>query len=461
MEDTLYPFLRLYRHLPNRAQNVIGRTYRLLPKHARFGSFYSEYQSRIQQFAKGTESSLMLEMNFALLRETVNNAVQDVPFYLNFSKLTDFDDLLDYPVVSKKELVANPKAFISSKLAAKGLRSNTGGSAGTPMTFYIHAGRTRPKEQAHFDWFWGQTGFSSDSRLLMLRGAPLNNNALCEYQAIKNCLAVSCYELNSSNVKDVIKAIKQFRPQFLHGYPSAVLNFIKCFEEDEKTIWDVPIKYLFLGSEWLSLDDRQTIETFFHSKVLSWYGHSECAVMGGNCLDSHEYFFYPFYGYTELLDENGKRIQKPGEVGRIVATSFDNFVMPFIRYDTGDLGVLSRLESFDNMPCLVLERIEGRSQDFIYLLDNTRVSLTAFIFGQHFPQFSKIRELQLEQHEAGKLTLRIVKGRGYGPEDERNMKDQLIKSVSGRIKMEFEYVGSIEKTSRGKHRFLIQNILVM
>jgi phenylacetate-CoA ligase len=228
--------------------------------------------------------------------------------------------------------------------------------------------------------------------------------------------------------------------------------------ENNRLAWDIPIKALFVGSEWLSEDDRLSMTSFFNSKVVTWYGHSECAVMGGNSVDSSEFFFYPFYGYAELLDDNGKPVKTPGQVGRIIATSFDNFVMPFIRYDTGDLGVLSHKNTLGNMPCLVLKKIEGRTQDFIYLQDNTRVSLTAFIFGQHLPQFAKIREMQLEQHKAGHLILRIVRGRGYDANDERDILNRLCRSVSGKINIEFSYVNSIEKTHRGKHRFLIQKI---
>lgn len=458
MEDTFYPFLNIYRRFPSWMQTAIGFSYRALPKGFRLGPFYDAYNRRINHFIYLTKSAELSALQLDLLKETVNRAVANVPFYRQFNKMKEFNDIYDYPVISKSDIVGNLDGFMSKELNGSRLKSNTGGSSGTPMTFFLHSGRTRPKEQAHFDWFWGQYGFVQGSRVLMIRGAPLKNNALYEFQAIKNCLAVSCYELNSDNVSEAVQEARRFHPQFIHGYPSAVKNFMNCIDENERLAWDIPIKALFVGSEWLSEDDRLAMETFFNSKVVTWYGHSECAIMGGNSLDSNEFFFYPFYGYAELLDDNGKPVKTPGQVGRIIATSFDNFVMPFIRYDTGDLGVLSHKSTLGNMPCLVLKKIEGRTQDFIYLQDNTRVSLTAFIFGQHLPQFSKIREMQLEQHMAGHLILRIVRGRGYDANDERDILNRLCRSVSEKINIEFNYVNSIEKTYRGKHRFLIQKI---
>jgi len=458
MEDTLYPLLNIYRRLPDWVQTLTGCAYRTLPRSLRFGPFYYEYQRRIKHFISASNPATVLEMQLDLLRETVNNAVESVPFYSKFAMVRTLNDVKNFPVINKSDIVSNPEVFLSTEFSGSKLKSNSGGSSGTPMEFFLHSGRTRPKEQAHFDWFWGNFGFVSGSRMLMIRGAPLKNNALYEYQSIKNCLAISCYELNLSNVGVVLREARRFRPQFIHGYPSAVKNFMCCINENASITWDIPIKTLFLGSEWLSDSDRSSIESFFNSRVITWYGHSECATMGGNGLDSSEFFFYPFYGYVELLDTNGITVKTPGQIGRIVATSFDNFVMPFIRYDTGDLGILSDKSTLSHMPCLVLKKIEGRVQDIIYLSDNTRVSLTAFIFGQHLPQFSKIIEMQLEQNTAGSLILRIVPGRGYETSDEREMLKKLRKSVSGKIEIECEYVEQIKKTHRGKHRFLIQRI---
>jgi phenylacetate-CoA ligase len=292
----------------------------------------------------------------------------------------------------------------------------------------------------------------------MARGAPLKNNKLFESQALGNILSISCYELNNQNVDKVITAIKQFNPQFIHAYPSALRILTNCIKDPGRLGQDVQIKAAFLGSEGLSENDRKWFKRFYNTQVVNWYGHSECVLHGGNYPGSDEFYFYPFYGYTELLDEDNNQITEPGEIGRIVGTSFDNYAMPFIRYDTGDLGVLSsKKESPYGMSCVVMKRIEGRSQDIIYLNDKTRVTLTAFIFGQHLPQFSVIREMQLQQDEFGKLLIRLVTDSNWKSNDSESMKNTLTKSVSDKIKIDIHIVKQIPKTHRGKHRFLIQN----
>jgi phenylacetate-CoA ligase len=457
MEDALYPLLNIYKRLPMSFQNVIGRFYRGLPAMFRYGSFYDLYQKRINLFLNGRPDEISL-LQFRLLSEITTHALTEVPFWRKMPPVKKIEDFQKWPIVTKTDIVTKPESFISETFSEKGLRANTGGGSGEPMAFFIHAGQTRPKEAAHFDWFWGQCGYSSGDRLLMIRGASLKGNALYQHQSIKNCLAVSCYELNQKNIESVLKEIRKFRPKFVHGYPSAVKNFIHCIIENSKAFWNLPLSGVFLGSEGMTDFDRIQIERFFETRVLTWYGHSECAIMGGNSLESNEFHFFPFYGYAELLDEEDKPIDIPGVKGRIVATSFDNYVMPFIRYDTGDYGTLSANKYYHGMPCLVLSKIDGRAQDLIYLVDGTRVSLTAFIFGQHLPEFSRIREMQLVQDAPGKLLLRIVKGTTFSENDTQTMVKRLERSVSGKIEISCRYVSRIEKTHRGKHRFLVQNI---
>ncbi|MDY0040780.1 MAG: hypothetical protein RBS57_10755, partial [Desulforhabdus sp.] len=412
MEDALYPLLKFYKQVPPTIQDAVGFAYRTLPNRFRFGTFYDEYRKRISLFLE-SDPAMVRQLQLGLLLETVNRAISYVPYYASMPRIESFEEFRGFPVVSKSEIIDNASAFVSTEFSSKRLKANTGGSSGTPMEFNIHAGKTRPKERAHFDWFWGQCGYAPGERVLMIRGAPLTGNALYEYQSIKNCLAVSCYELNSSNIEEVLREARRFRPQFIHGYPSAVKNFIQCIAENPAACWDLPLRGIFLGSEGLSAGDRAEIGEFLGAQILAWYGHSECAIMGGNSPHSSELYFFPFYGYAELLNEDGKPIHRPGEIGRLVATSFDNFVMPFIRYDTGDYGELSSTDSFRSLPCFVLSKIEGRGQDIIHLCDGTRVSLTAFIFGQHLPEFSRIREMQLVQDVGGELLLRIVRGKDY------------------------------------------------
>jgi phenylacetate-CoA ligase len=50
---------------------------------------------------------------------------------------------------------------------------------------------------------------------------------------------------------------------------------------------------------------------------------------------------------VEVVDQNGRPCQ-PGEVGEVAITTLHNFVMPLIRYATGDLA--RNLQGLDGRP---------------------------------------------------------------------------------------------------------------
>lgn len=455
MEDFLYRFLNIYERCPVWLQNISGMAYRALPTAIRYGQFYHLYEQRIRKFLTNPEQANALQRE--LLMDQVNRAIKSTPFYKKYSPIKTMEDFRKLPIISKQDILQNAEQFHGQIPENMTLRANTGGSSGTPMTFLIHKNRTRPKEYAHFNWFWHLYGYRPGDRMVMMRGKPLKDNRLFQYRAVKNCLNISCYEISARNIDAVLHEISRFKPAFVHAYPSAVQIFMKCCGNRPRHYLQT-IKALFLGSEFLSSEDRSLIEKFFNAPVCSWYGHSECAVMGGNLPGSNQFAFFPFYGYIELLDDENQPVTVIGQSGRIIATSFDNDAQPFLRYDTGDRGTLGNSYDFQGIKLFTLDEIEGRGQDEIFLEDGRSVTLTAFIFGQHLPAFEKIKELQLEQFQPGKLQINLVPLNDFQPEDISQLISSLEQSVSNNIKINVNVVSHIEKTIRGKHRFLIQHV---
>jgi len=443
IEDILYGLLKTYKGLPYPIKNIIGRVYRIIPAKVKYGKFYFSYLKRID--SNHTPMGFLLKKQMVLCNEK-----------LLFYKSKNYKKISDFPIITKSIIKTNFKEFINSE-NRNIIKSNTGGSSGTPFEFFLEKGISRPKEKAHFDWYWKQFGYTPGDKVLMIRGEALAGNKLYEYQAIENKLAVSCYLINKSNVAEVVEAINKFNPKFIHAYPSALKSFIEAANQN-KTLFQLTIQAIFLGSEGLIDKDKKHIESFFSSKVAHWYGHSERLIHAGNCLYSDEFHIFDFYGFAELVDYNNEVITLPEVKGRIIATGFDNTVMPLVRYDTGD-----EAEYSINKRCKCgfegrsFKKIHGRGQDYIYLIDKAKVSLTAFIFGQHFEEFTVIKELQIEQHNYGKIEIKIVLHKGKSIESLK-FTNKLKNSVKNKLEISLIFVDSISKTSRGKHVFLIQKI---
>ena len=458
MEDFLYKFLGIYFHLPLSVRQVLGKLYQMIPARIKYGSFYFKYRKRLLHFSTLPDIETIKKESEKLLIEQVNYAIRNIPFYSGYPKMVTASDIRNYPIITKKTLLDNFDACLNPNRLIRRIRANTGGSTGTPLEFYLEKNVSRPKEKAHFDWYWGQFGYKPNAKTLMVRGTPLPNYRDYEHRTIDNVLNVSCYNINENNIVAILGVINAFKPSFIHAYPSSLKVIVSLLESYHAQL-PFQIKAMFLGSEHLSTSDRHRFETFFNAPAVNWYGSSERLLHGGNCPCSDEYHFYPAYGFLELLDDKGNAVTCPGEEGRIVATGFDNRVMPFIRYDVGDLGILSETtECSCGFKGVSLKRITGRGQDVIVLSDGTKVSLTALIFGQHLEAFDKIREMQVVQDKVGELEIRIVKNSEFSGKDETNLRKTLAKSVNHKLTIMISYVTEVSKTSRGKNIFFVSRL---
>ena len=150
-----------------------------------------------------------------------------------------------------------------------------------------------------------------------------------------------------------------------------------------------------------------------------------------------------------MLDKDGNQVAI-GETGEVVVTGFIEHGLPFIRYKTGDLAVYGGETEYGETR---LTKLCGRDVDFIYNKQKEKVFLVGFIFGGHIKAFNHIISWQIQQREVGKVDVFIVKGEGYTKQTESDVKS-LFENHGFDISM--NYVDRIEKTQRGKQKFLIQ-----
>ena len=92
-------------------------------------------------------------------------------------------------------------------------------------------------------------------------------------------------------------------------------------------------------SEGLDAIGKSEIEQAFKTKVFSRYSNVENGIIAQQTDKSFDYYFINSASYyVEILEMDLDVPVLKGELGRIVVTDLFNDAMPFIRYDTGDIG---------------------------------------------------------------------------------------------------------------------------
>lgn len=363
------------------------------------------------------------------------------------------------PFLDKKIIKSEENSILM--LAAKKnyiTHMTTGGSTGNPFGFSVYGGH----DSRHQEFLYKIMGYIKGDKILALDGTLVSKNDLdkdifwtkkSEFEIPYGSMSLSSHYLNNKTIESYLKYIEKLNPSIIRGYPS-VFDYLSRYINENQINLKLNIKGIQLTSESFSDQQVKNISKAFGTKVYSQYGHAEASVFGYSIDESLMIYCSPFYGLTEVIDENGIHV-KSGQIGEIVVTGFNNLATPFVRYRTGDLAVYDGEEN----GIVKLVNVYGRTQDVIFSPNMEEVRLTALVFGRHYHAFNNIEKWQIVQNKPGEVIFKIVKSRNFNKEDEDEIKENFI-SI-GNIVAKFEFVESIQNTKRGKSKLLIQNINII
>jgi phenylacetate-CoA ligase len=440
LEDTLYPLLRLYEAAPQPVKTLAGRAYRAIPRSIRQGAAYERFRREAAE-SESWDAETTTRYQIAAIRESLI-AAQRAPFYAkrfaeagvkpeNFESLEQF---AAYPMLTKQDIILHRDEMVSGE-ASQRLAMTTGGSSGVPVSFFLHKGISRPKEQAYLEATWARVGYQPGDRVAVIRGGVTSSRAdgrIASFDATRNWLVLSSYHLTPERLPEYVAELNRFRPQHLHAYPSAALMLMQMSVK-----LDFKLTSLLCGSEKLSVEAQKQLEGHFGAPVMHWYGHSERAVLAAQLPGSSVLHFWPAYGFVEFgePDAEGNR--------EIIATSFHNHVMPLIRYRTGDLW------SPDS-------RVIGRDYEFLIGRTGRRISLTAM--NMHDDIFDGLLAVQFHQHETGMVECHLQPTPAWSRDREAVIRAGLLRKLGDDFELTLRVVDQIEKTSAGKHRWLVTTL---
>ena len=89
----------------------------------------------------------------------------------------------------------------------------------------------------------------------------------------------------------------------------------------------------------------------------------------------------------------------------IIGTSLTNFIMPLVRYDTGDLAIISE-EGQHSSHGRTVDRINGRSSEYVLLPTGSKVGTAAISL--IICKFDCITAMQIRQISSNKILINVI-----------------------------------------------------
>jgi phenylacetate-CoA ligase len=403
---------------------------------ARYGAPFGAILERLAQNERKSRDELLANQQTAV-RHLLRYSLDHVPHYraMNCSP----DNLHDWPILTKAAITTQPGQFLSDEFSPRELlETHTSGTTGSPLIV-----RFTPdchKTEMAFRWrhqAWGGVPFLG--RSAFVAGHPVvpphqQQPPFWRWDRFEKRLLCSSYHLAPQNLPAYIEAFHRYAPDLIRGYPSSLYLLAQVGGYKPKAI--------FTASETLLDFQRTAIERAFGTKVFNWYGNSEMTANIVECPAGNLHYRTD-YGVLELLDD-----------GTMLCTGLNNFGMPFIRYRVGDRAFAKPGDCPCGCAFPLIERIEGRVEDYIRTPDGRLVGRLDHLF----KDVRHVREAQVIQQRLDEIILRIVRADGYDNVDEQTVHREATQRLGTGMTIRFEYVTSIQRTPAGKFRFIVSQL---
>jgi phenylacetate-CoA ligase len=361
------------------------------------------------------------QLQLRRLRVLLTHAYEQCPFYrrrmqqIGFapSDLRQLEDVRALPPLEKQEIQDHAAAMIARNWPQADLiRNQTGGSTGTPITFYLSGDRKCSRAAAtlrHNRWASWEPG----DKAAVIWGAPRDRPADDWRSRLRGLLLRQPLWLDTANVSEqnlaaFQRALWQYRPRVLQAYARSAVLFARYLQANALPAYRP--HSIVTSAEVLEDDERELLENVFACPVFNRYGCREVSVIASEC-EAHSGLHVMAEGlYVEVETPHGPAA--PGERGSILVTDLLNHAMPLIRYRIGDLGAWAAGACRCGRGLPRLQHVAGRVTDFLVGSDGRLVSgvyLATYVVAQR----ASLGQVQILQHKAGEVTYRLKPASGF------------------------------------------------
>lgn len=426
-------------------------------------SFYPTYKKLVKNQWK-PYSELKHDQEKKLM-QMIGLAYENVPYYHNLFKglgirpgdIRTVEDLEKLPILTKDIIKNNWEDFKPVNLSSiKYYNNATGGSTGTPMQYRLTK-HDRFLGGALLYRGWGYGGYEMSDKMVFLAGSSLDVGTKSYlgtkvHEMVRNIKKLSSFDMGESEMHQYAGVLNTFCPRFVRGYASSIYFFAKWLDENGISVPSP--ETVFTTAEKLFPYMRKTIGDVLNCDVFDGYGLNDGGISAYECPEHSGLHIDTERSIMEVVDPEGYQVDS-GQ-GLILATSLNNYAMPFIRYDTGDLAHIIEDVCSCGRGSRLLKEVIGRSVDILQTPEGKNVHgwFLLYIFWEYG---EGIKEYQVVQETLDKLVIQIV------PEDKLDEKQldsirKVIHSKSEGWNVEFRLVDVIERTPAGKYKFVINEI---
>ena len=384
--------------------------------------------------------------------KTMQYCEQFIPYYKRVLNeygytsrhFTDINDVKKLPILTKEIIRQNYndlRPYNISEIKYTSRRS--GGTTGEPIRTLVS---TEAAAFETFTYFKGLKwmGWNAEMTTVKLFGGSLGVGKRPTfrqrvYQLAMDSIFIPAFEIDNNNIDFYFNLMNKQNKICLIGYASAINNLVNLLREKNLKLSNVLL--VLTTSEQLILDWKNNIETYFCSKVRSYYGCGEIESLGYQEYNGDESYKIPI--------ENAF-LESDSETNELLVTQLHNRAQPLIRFQNGDVGILNSELISDR-----IDKLEGRTADYFLRENGSRVSP---IFGTHSILMSgvMVKQYQYVQYSDRVIEFRYLMETGNLSDNDKIKIEKVINHVMGGPQnIVYSSIKPFEMSPSGKHRITV------
>jgi len=382
--------------------------------------------------------------------EKTLRAATKIPFYAErLGSAPRAGNLRQLPILKRADVHALSESVVTLYPAGTPFVSErSSGTSGVAVTLMFDRSHQAGRNAARIRYLL-MSGWKPLQRSAWFAGARLLTAPNPDYQAIGELIRwFSSFGVKffptSTPFAEQVDILAEMKAVSVYGFPSGIDGILRVMEDTGRRL--PSLRRALCGGEAMDDSMRERARRLFGFDVCDNYGSTE-AFVAFQC-PTGSYHINAEHVLVEIVDDAGHEVA-PAQMGRVLITTLENYLMPLVRYEIGDYAVAARGECACGRTLPLLTRVLGRETNMLRNPEGRLVSGWPAV--GTLREFPELKFFQLVQKSITQFCVRYVADQPLSPERESMVRAKLREDgLWERAEVAFEHVTEIGRAASGK-----------
>jgi phenylacetate-CoA ligase len=396
------------------------------------------------------DATTLLNYQREALNKTLAAAAQ-IPFYRDrFGATPGVDDFGKLPRLRRIEVGALNQSVRAFRRPSEFTAGRSSGSSGMPAEFLFdrshQIGRYATRARYLLENGWNP---ARRNVWLLFQGAYMEE---ADAELVKSRAVLRTRFIHpSTDFVQLTDQICEIDPLYLFAYPEYLVEVLKVLAGRGRTL--PSLRKVFTGSEVLEDETRQHVRNLLGVEIADSYGTTE-GFVAWEC-PAGKYHINGEHVMVEIVDDAGRPVSA-GEMGRVVLTTLENYLMPLVRYEIGDYAVASREGCGCGRMLPTIERVVGRGINLFRLRDGRLLS--PWVFVEVLREHKEFRQFQIVQEAIDRYTINYAADAPISATSQEQLRVDFAKFLGINATVNYERLAEIPRASGRKFMLAISRL---